>query len=274
MLFNLMHHRLRRSKEAKYIIFAAMQIKFTITCLLLMHVGLSLTGQRNLADSTKAVHLSINYAYQNPAGDLAQRFGANSAVGFAFHVKEKSNFYWGVEASVLFGNRVYEPGLMSNLYTRNGEILDNLGAQSSVEVGERGYTMTANIGKVFPVWGSNVNSGILVKLGLGHMMHKIRLEHSQNDITQLEGEYLKGYDRYTSGLMFSEFVGYYHMGDRRVANFYAGFEFMQGLTQGRRPQYFDTMAAGDVRRTDLLLGIRVGWVIHLYSRMSQEFYLY
>jgi hypothetical protein len=64
------------------------------------------------------------------------------------------------------------------------------------------------------------------------------------------------------------------MSNNRLVNFFVGIEAWQGLTQGRRPQYFDTQQPGNAKRFDALGGIRAGWTLHLYKRLSNGFYYY
>ena len=105
------------------------------------------------------------------------------------------------------------------------------------------------------------------------MQHKIRLEHQLNPIGQLEGEYLKGYDRLTNGLALTQFVGYLHSGNSRLVNFYVGLEATEGFTRGKRDLYFDTNQVDNDPRLDGLIGLRVGWILHVYKRMPETYYL-
>jgi hypothetical protein len=205
---------------------------------------------------------------------MEERFGSNGVAGASFNIKTRKNFLYGVDFSYLFGTRVKEPGLLQNLYTEAGEIIDNEGQIAPVIIQERGYTAMANVGKIFNWFGPNPNSGVIVKAGLGFMQHKIRIEHQENVINQLEGDYLKGYDRLTNGIAFSQFVGYYYMSNSRLANFYLGVEFVQGYTQGRRDYNFDTRTTDDSKRRDMLNGFKFGWIVPLYKRQPDEFYIY
>ena len=162
--------------------------------------------------------------------------------------------------------------LMQNLITDEGFIVDNEGGLARILIQERGSLTTLNVGKVIPLRFSNVNSGLLFKAGVGLMQHRIRIESQENVITQLEDEYLKGYDRLTNGLVLSQFLGYFHMSDNWLTNLYGGIEFYEGFTQGRRDYNFDTRDVDNEPRMDILCGIRVGWVIHLYKRTGREVY--
>lgn len=236
---------------------------------LVIHAG----AQRNVRDSLVfSPHFSFHYGLQIPGADLAERFGVNNAVGTSFHIKTRKNVYFGAEGSFMFGNDVTEPGLMSNLLTSDNEVISNFGQISEIIVMQRGFMVTLIGGKVIPVGKSNPNSGILLKGGVGFFQHKIRLENQVHEITQLQDEYLKGYDRLTNGIVFSQFAGYFYMGNNRFTNFYIGAEAFQGFTRSRRDWNFDTQTRDDDLRTDLLLGLRVGWVIHIYRRTGRDFY--
>lgn len=230
---------------------------------------------QNVKDSIVGTyHFRIGYAYQTPGGDMADRFGNNSNIEFAFNRKTKTNVFFGISTTFLFGRNVSEPGLMQNLYTEQGHIVANDGKISRILIQERGYTISLEGGKLFNSIGKNPNSGILMKGGVGFLQHKIRLEHQFDEITQLEGEYLKGYDRLTNGLLINEFVGYFHQGNRKLINFYIGMEAHQAFTSGRRDFNFDTQTVDNSSRTDLLYGFRVGWIIHLYGQSNGGEYYY
>lgn len=244
-----------------------------LACVFICTFSLAASGQ--VKDTTVyAPHLSFHYAYQSAAGDLAERFRNFSNVGASFSIKDRHNFYYGVDFGYMFGSRVTEPGLMQNLYTENGEILDNQGQQSEILVEGRGFSLTLNGGYLFNFVGPNPNSGILVKAGVGLLQHKIRLEHQVNEINQLDGDYVKGYDRMTNGLVLSQFLGYYYMSNSRLANFFIGVEAYQGFTQSRRGFNFDTQERDDEQRNDMLFGAKVGWIIHLRKRQPDDYYLY
>ncbi len=233
-------------------------------------------AQKSELDSTIFdPHVTMSYAYQIPGGDLSSRFGNNNNLGFGIHIKSRTQWYYGLQATFLFGNRVIaEKGFLQNLLVEEKYILDNDGFPAKFDFQERGFTITGEFGRLFNVIGPNPNSGILVKCGTGLLQHKIRIEHQESKINQLDDDYGKGYDRLTNGLVLNQFVGYYHMSDNRLINFVIGFEAWQGFTQSRRDLNFDTMVADTEKRNDNLVGIRAGWTLHLYKRMSDHFYYY
>lgn len=248
--------------------------KWILAALALTLSSFGVLGQNQVRDSALFdPHVSISYAYQLPGGDMANRFGNNHNIGLGFHIKSKTNWYYGFQGTYLTGNRVlHEEGFLSNLMVDDGYILDNQGQLAKISIQQRGFSLTADGGYLFPVLGPNKNSGILLYGGVGFLQHKIRIEHQEHEIAQLEGDYLKGYDRLTNGLMLHQFAGYYYMSNYKLINFYLGVEAWQGFTQSRRDFNFDTQVKDDTQRMDLLVGIRAGWVLHLYRRMSTDYY--
>lgn len=248
--------------------------KWILAALTLTLSSFGVLGQNQVRDSALFdPHVSISYSYQIPGGDMANRFGNNHNIGLGFHIKSKTNWYYGIQGTYLTGNRVLrEEGFLSNLIVDDGYILDNQGQLAKISIQQRGFSVTADGGYLFPVLGPNKNSGILLYGGIGLLQHKIRIEHQEHEIAQLEGDYLKGYDRLTNGLMLHQFAGYYYMSNYKLVNFYLGVEAWQGFTQSRRDFNYDTQVKDDTKRTDVLVGIRAGWVLHLYRRMSTDYY--
>ncbi len=217
--------------------------------------------------------ISFNYGFYLPGGDLVNRFGPNSAIGGAFQYKTKSNLMLGLEGNFLFGREVKENHILDQIASEVGEVFDKESQVSTILFFERGYTLGVTAGKIFPVIGPNPNSGILFKVGIGFMQHKIRIEHQNNRIPQLDGEYYKGYDRLSNGLMVSQFLGYMNMSNNKLANFYVGFDFMEGFTQNRRDFNYDTRMKDSTKRVDILMGIKFGVCLSIYKRTASDYYI-
>lgn len=227
---------------------------------------------QNLKDSIVfAPLIKISYGTQLPGGDLAQRFGINSTVGLKFSIKTKKNLLFGVDGNYLFGKEVKEE-LFKNISNTDGNIINTNGEYAEIRLSQRGIAISAHVGKVIPVWGPNKNSGIISTLGLGYLQHKVRIDVPGGNVPQLAGDYKKGYDKLTSGLALTEFVGYLFLGNNRMLNFFGGFEFTQAFTKSRRTYDFDLKAKDNNNRTDLLYGFRIGWVLPLYKKMPNEYY--
>lgn len=232
-------------------------------------------AQGDIRDTSIALTaVTASYSYQIPTGDLAIRFGNNSNIGLSAFYKNKRNYFLGVEGSFLFGDQVEEPGLLRNVINSAGQIVDKDGVMADVLIYERGWTAMAVAGKIIPVAGPNPNCGMLLKLGVGYMRHKIRIQTQNNDVPQLENDYLEGYDRLSGGPMLSLLIGYQHFGNQRLINFMAGFELTTAFTEPLRAYNFDTGKSESGTRYDGLMGLRVGWCLPIYKRSDDRFHYY
>jgi len=229
-------------------------------------------AQKSIADSAIFTpQITIHYEFQIPGGDLAKRFGNNSAIGGSVLFKTKKNWVWGAEGSFIYGSNLKEENIFNMLKTEKGAIIDGNGMYTDLRLYERGFNFYGRFGKVFPVFGPNPNSGILIMGGLGFLQHKIRIEVNGNSAPQLKDDYKKGYDRLTNGFAASEFIGYIHYSNRKTINFYAGIEITEAWTKNRRSFNFDQMKKDNTQRLDLMYGIRAGWIFRI-NREPKAFY--
>ena len=109
-------------------------------------------GAQNVRDSSLFIPMiKFSYAFQVPGGDLAKRFGTNSAVGANFSIKTKKNIFFGADGSFFFGNHIHENGILDSLRTSTGFIINQNGNPSIVRMFERGFTISMHVGMLFPV---------------------------------------------------------------------------------------------------------------------------
>jgi hypothetical protein len=215
------------------------------------------------------------YGYQWPGGDMADRFGSNSVIGPGFMVKTASNWLIGAEYNYLFGNDTKDGfALLEDLMTDDGMIISGDGTPAVVALFERGFTVNGKFGKLFPALGPDRNSGFFVTAGLGYLRHKVRIDVENNSAPQLKGDYKRGYDRLSGGLVLSQSVGYMYFGRSNLVNFTLSFEVFEGFTRGYREYNFDTRLPGDEKRFDLVFGPKIAWMIPIHKRMAKEFYYY
>jgi hypothetical protein len=230
-------------------------------------------SQRNLKDSSVAtVVFAPHYKFNLTGGDLNKLWGFNHQVGLDVGVKLKNNLYLGLDGGFIFGNQLKDSSMFNNVYTSNGTITGFAGNPAIVLFMMRGMSTHFDLGFVWNKFGTNPNSGLWLKFGGGYMMHKIRIESQLDDVPQLEGEYRKGYDRLTMGFSTKQFIGYLHQTDSRFLNFYAGLEFVQGFNKNVRTYNFDLGGPDDELKFDMLYSVKVGWLIPIYKRTTQEFY--
>ncbi|HTX89358.1 MAG TPA: hypothetical protein VMC08_10240 [Bacteroidales bacterium] len=236
-----------------------------------------LRAQVSIKDSAIFVPMVYaTYTYQFPGGDVATRFGSNSSIGGGLMFKIKSNWIFGAEGNYLFGGMVKnQDELLQRISTHDGYVIDANGFYSDLAYYERGYDFYAKFGKLFSVLAPNPNSGIVVMAGVGYLEHKIRIHStSGNDIPQLSGDYLKGYDHLSNGFSLNGSLGYMYLGSTRLLNFYLGFEFTQAWTRNKRDRDFDTGLHDGKKYSDQFYGIKADWIIPLYKRTPKAYYYY
>ena len=224
-------------------------------------------------DKAFATLITANYSFQFSGNDLSERYGNNSTVGTSVLFKTKNNWLLGCDFNYMFGNdvKLYEQ-ILNHLLTSDGNIISKEGIYGDVRMFERGFQTSFKLGKIFPVFNSSPSSGIMLIGGIGLLQHSIRIETDNNAIPQLMGDYARGYDRLSSGLQINEFVGYIHLSDKRLTNFFAGFEFTQGWTSSLRDYNFDTMSKDNNMNFDTLWGFKIGWILPIYKRSPEKFY--
>jgi hypothetical protein len=251
--------------------------RFTFQALILLFLTAASTSkaQVSVKDSSISTPLiGFTYGIHLPGGDLAKRFGPNSDVALSYMHKTKKNWIYTGQMSYLFGKQVKENTILDSIRDSNGQVINQNGNYADVRLYQRGFNIYAGAGRLFPMFGPNPNSGILVMGGVGLLQHKIRIEDIGNQSPQLAGDYKKGYDRLTNGISVNEFIGYLYLSNKRLVNFYAGFDLTQAFTQSRRSWDYDLMRKDETKRTDLLWGVRAGWVLPLYKRAENKFYYF
>lgn len=237
---------------------------------------LPLTAQVNVADSTTQgwlFHLTTSYHLKG--GDFSSYLGPNFGIGGDLQYKLKSN--WTISAGGRYqfadnlrdGNRIF-----GNLLTDNGELLALNGQYSFARFRERGWNAGVDVGYIFDRFGHNRNSGLYVSAGVGYNSHWIDIRNQENNTPQVQGEYLKGYDRRTEGVLTRQYVGYMFAGSQRRINFTIGFEFMQGFNRNLREFNYDTRMPDLDSKLDLYYGVRFSWFLPVYDQNAQKFYYY
>lgn len=224
-------------------------------------------------DSAVAVPLvGVNIGGQLPMADLANRFGANLRAGGSLLYKTKSNWLLGTEASYFFGRNVRQD-VLAQLKNSDGFLLDNEGYPADVRVTERGILLYGQIGRLIVNKSDGPNSGLMVCLGLGYMQHKVNLYDAQQKVAAIRGDLEKGYDHLTAGASGSVLLGYLHLGENQLLNYFLGLDLQIGQTKSLRGISYDTGLPDTKQRLDILAGLRFGWILPLYPRKpNNEYY--
>lgn len=243
--------------------------------LFLTLLSTSLLSQRNVSSETIATPwIGIHYGINQPTNNLQERFGLLNNLGFNASYKTKRNWILGTDINFFFGNQIKTVDILKNLRDSYGNITDINGDIAAILLFSRGYNANLSFGKLFPLLGSNPNSGIFIQAGAGYMQYHIRIESNKQVIPQVELDYRKGYDRLTGGFSTHAFLGYAYMSNNELINFYAGFYFLQGYTFNQRNIFFDqpTEEVSKSMRYDNLNGFRAGWLIPIYKTKPKDFY--
>ena len=218
-------------------------------------------------------NLSFGYGVEFPHGDLADRFSRNLKFTLGAERLTKNNWIYGVEFAFMFGDSTKED-VLAPLRIANREILGSDNAYADIFTRERGMYLGLNVGKIIP-FKPNSRSGLRVTGSAGILAHYIRIIDEARATPQIEGDYLKGYDRLTRGLAFREFVGYQHVSQDKRINFYIGIEFTQGFTKHIRAIDFDTGLAPDTgTRFDGLISLKAAWVLPFFDDFVDEVVFY
>ncbi len=247
------------------------RILFAFSFLLLLQVRAF--GQYSVKDSSiNAVLVGVGAGIYLPGGDLADRFGGNLNIHLSCGIKRANNWIYSFEGDYIFGDKIKDDDLFKNISTSEGYIIGNDGKFATVRTFERGYAITFNVARLIATGKPNRNTGFLLRAGAGFLQHKIKIETVGNTVPYLDKEYRKGYDKLSNGLALHQFIGYQYMSNKRTLNFFAGFDFYEAVTQCRRDYNFDEQRKDTSTRTDLMYGIKVGWILPIYKQAPSTLY--
>jgi len=220
----------------------------------------------------KGFIISLHGVFDVPMADMADRFGVSYRVGPSVFYKTSGNWMLGLKADFLFGNKIKEPGFLSNMIGTRDGVLNASGFRTTITTLERGFLFGVQAGKIFNLNSNRPDNGILALTSVGFMQHKILVSNRDQNIPQLDNEYLHGYDRLANGFFVEEFVGYNHFSASGLVNFNIGLNVLAGFTKGRRDVHFDTRQPGNESRLDMLIGVKGSWYIPIVKRKSEELF--
>lgn len=230
----------------------------------------------------------LTTSFQMPALDTKDLYGFNSLIGGSFIYKTNQNWLWTINAGFPFGKNVKLDRIQlfgEGITTTNGEIISGDGIFTQIATFQRGTHLQLEVGKLFPLM-PNPNSGVFVQGGLGYFFNRIRIEDQFSITPQLADDFKLAYDRMRGGPAAHAEVGYLFMSDSRVLNFSLSLEVTYARTRNYRDYDFrifydengEPHPVGYLdpskRFNDLYYGIRLSWIIPVYSRQPADFYYY
>jgi len=224
-------------------------------------------------EPNNAVIIAPIYTAQFPFGNMRDRFGFNSLFGLQISYKMKKNWIIGVEGNFLFGTVVRENFVLEKISLPSGQHIGQTNALITPKLQEMGANIKFTFGKVVPFSEKYPDAGLLFLTGFGFLSHQININVKGATLPQLDKTYRKGYDRLSNGPVISQFIGGIFMARRKYISAYAGVQLDVGFTQGRRYDFY-SMAALNDKRVDMFLGVRVGWIIPVFTQTSDKEYYY
>lgn len=227
------------------------------------------------AQSDKQVTLlEFKYGFQTPLADMKSRFGGTNDLGVSIQqAGTEHGVLVGIEGIFIFGSAVKED-VLANLRTFDGTIVGIDGHTGDVNLKERGFYVGVDAGKIFKTTKVEHNlTGFRAQFGAGFLQHKIRIQDNLNTITSLDKKYIKGYDRLTNGPALHLAIGYQYENPNNNFHFNLMGDLYGGLTNSRRD--FDNMTGGylDKKRTDLLAGVTLSYIVSI-SKTDKADHIY
>lgn len=215
----------------------------------------------------------FDYSVQRPVAKMADNFGINSSMGLCY-LNNKNDVLFGIDANFMFGNNVKNDSILRLISTHAGYLINSSGELDEVLLYQRGINTHLLIGTSFRSEEDNL-SGLYVYGGVGYLQHKIRLETDRTYLPQLENDYMKGYDNFTSGLSTKVCVDYMYFDKNTSIKYHVGFEFINAFTSNKRSYNFSDMHEVDnMTKLDQLLGFRLGVIIPINRDNQGKFHYF
>ncbi len=222
-------------------------------------------------ERSKMLSFTIGYGYEIPGGDLKERYGNDLKFSLGAQYLNGKNYLFEADFNLMFSNNVKED-VVSNLRNQNGRIIGSNGGLTDVFLRQRGFFLGGVAGKLFTLPGSQ--SGIRLAGGLGVLSHNIRILDETGGVAQLNGDYLKGYDRLTRGFALRQQLGYeVHSLNGRI-NLNIMFEMTQAVTNSVRKYNFNSGPVPEGGRLDLLYCLRATWMLPIIRRSVVQKQIY
>jgi len=214
--------------------------------------------------------LGFSYGLDFPVGQLADRYGSNFNAQLSLDVFSIGlNGVFGIEGGVLFGEGVNED-VLSPFRSENGRIPGNNGELADVFLRQRGTILGAYINKIIMPRAVNKRSGVSLGLGVGLIQRKIRFVVDSQNVGQLTGDYIEGYDRNTVGPYLKESIKFQNFGKNKSVNYEIALNFTQGFTSNTRSINFDTGMADNNRNVDIMIGLSAKWFLPIFGSREPE----
>ena len=241
----------------------------SLTTLCFICLFLTSSAQKN-----KQSAITLGYTHQLPIGNLSDRFGDNSSIGFSFFQEKENNLFYGIEGGYIFSNNIKDTSIFDNITTSTGAIIGADGTYSNINLMQRGFDAHAFLGYTYQPKENNL-SGVYLSVGLGFLQHQIFIDTKNQNVPQLDEEYKKGYDLLTNGISTKWETSYKFYSQNGKFQMYTGVNMTIAYTKNKHPYQFNkeeyTQNTGS---WDNLLGFNMGVIIPIHRKNEEEFHYY
>lgn len=218
--------------------------------------------------------IGASTALQIPGGAWAERFNSGMTIGTEQAYKWANGFWVGLEWMYGFGGEVQDrAAVLGPSLTANGNVLNDAGANATVNLYQRSTYLQLNLEKVLPYWQVSPNSGPVLGVGGGYLWHWIRVDNPGNNVPQLHGEYRRGVDELSEGWLLRQSLGYLYLSPNRRVNFKVSLEYAQIWTANQRGYLYALGPQSTDPRYSSLWSLKLNWYIPIYrGGKTEEYY--
>jgi len=235
-----------------------------------------------VGDTLNCPIISFNFAPWMAKGAISDMFESPMLdFGISAMYKTKSNWLFGIEGSFFFGNDNLKnrKERLASIYTEEGTVIGTGGSDAGVDAFNRGLVGMLQVGKIFKVTPKNPNSGVFVMLGAGIAQNQIVFMPSLEEAPQISDSYAKLYDHQQRGPVLSQRLGFWYMNNKKTyLNIHVSFEFTQMWLKSTRDYVIDDFMGirgkDDKTYFSHIYGIKLGWMIPLEGKTTQDYYYY
>ena len=188
--------------------------------------------------------------------------------------KEKTNLFYGIKLNYIFGGKIKDSTIFSNISTEQGYVIDGNGTYANIILLQEGFNPNIYVGYAYLLKENNP-SGFYFSIGLGFLQHRIIIDTKNQYIPQLNNEYKKGYDQLTNGVSTQFVLDYILIAYKNRFKMFAGIDYTMAYTKNRRAYDFNNMVSlNDELRADQLLGLHIGLIFPINRKNTEEFHYY